>query len=459
MAYQIPYNQPRIYTNLAQWINRSGISTENLITYHESGVQSAHAQTDFNLHAQSNQSLNGVWELEPHNYYKFFPSNEIEFNPNNLWFSQHYAKQLEGSDGLFYPHYNVKLSNLRHLFDSLLTGNGYIALLGSNLHQKNLMFKFCVRFYKRNEDNSDFQRNDNGTLQIEELTFTTEPLYNCSQVSNGHYTLPTTNGTCIAKIKDSTLSVEDKFIQGINVKVLDKNYVWENPNTEDIEGVSASSLANGSYEDIRIGSIAFGTYWDFPVNCDMNLNFSREYDGIKSSETLGGNELSNINNLGAPTWATGSAWSDDANPEISQGGVAITDEVNRADYEAFKRTGRRIWSLSFKSLRDYQIMGENEVPLNSHQYQDATSLGTNYYTSNNEVTNNESWTYGLHSGGADDFFSNVVNKTYGAEKFIFQPDKEDFSSFSISKLDQRSFNFKQTSHKFFDFNIKVKEVW
>ena len=462
MAYQIPYNQPRIYTNLAQWINRNGISQENNIIYHEAGIENNYANTDFNLHPSSNQSLSGVWELEPHNYYVFNPSQEVDGSPKNLWFSQFYAKQVEGDNGLYYPHYNVRLSNLRNLFDSLLTGNGYIALLGSNLYQKNLMFKFCVRFYERNEENTDFDRNSNGTLKIKEFTFTTEPLYNCDANAFGHYTMPSSNGSCMAKIKGATLSVNDKYIQGITVKLVDKNYVWENPETETLEGVASNALNNGDYEDIKVGSIAFGTYWDFPVNSDLNLKFNRSFGGVKTSRSLGGFDTTNINHTGAPTWATGSAWSDEMNPETDQGGISIANIVNKTDFEAFKRTGRRSWNLNFKGLRDYQIMNENEVPRNNHHYASATNNGTNYNTDNNEINSdaiNVKWNFGLHSGGADDFFSNVLNKTYGAEKFIFQPDKEDFSSLALAKFNQKSFSFTQSSHKFFDIALNIEEVW
>tara|TARA_Y100001963_G_scaffold119552_2_gene166816 strand:+ start:4212 stop:5612 length:1401 start_codon:yes stop_codon:yes gene_type:complete len=466
MAYQIPYNQPRIYTNFAQWINRSGISQENHIYYHSS-QEDLYANTDFNLHPASNQTLSGIWELEPHNYYKLYPSidNDISNSVTSIRFYQQFSKLQETGDAIIYPNYNVTLGNLRHLFDSLVTGNGYIALLGTNLYEKNLMFKFVIHHYKRNEENTDFERDGNGNPVIGHFSFVTEPLYNCRQNEStaiGHYTIPESNGTCIASITGATMSINSAYIESIGIELVDKNYVWDNPNTEENEGVPADALNNGNYEDIRIGSIAFGTYWDFPINCDMNLNFSRDYKGVKTSRSLGGYDTTNINYRGAPDWATGSAWSDDLNVETAQGGIPITPDVNQSDYKAFKRTGRRNWALNFKGLRDYQVMGENEVPANTHQYRTATSNGTNYNTDNNEVTTStggDYWTYGLHSGGADDFFSNVLNKTYGAEKFIFQPDKEDFSSLAIAKFDQSNFSFKQSSHKFFDIGLKIQEVW
>ena len=51
---------------------------------------------------------------------------------------------------------------------------------------------------------------------------------------------------------------------------------------------------NGTYnEDIEIGSLLYGTYYDMPHSPDLNLKLSYEYDGVKNITTKGGATLRN----------------------------------------------------------------------------------------------------------------------------------------------------------------------
>ena len=496
MAYQIPYNQPRIYVNYASWLQRIGAITRNSMFYYRDG-SSQSVGSDWSFHSSSNQTKSGIWELEPHNYYRLFPSLELADyagDYNTFYMRQYVSEQVEDVNGVINPIYNVRSRLLNNVLESMeYDGNGYFAMLGSNLFEKGLMCKFVLSYYVMNAEKTDYERNADGTIKTGHATMKLEPLYNCTQNAGGYYIQPNSNGTFIAKITNATTDIRKIDVQSINCLLLDKNYVWDNPDTVDVdEGVSASALQGGTYDDIKIGSISYGTYWDFPVNCDMNLNFTRDYKGVKASRSLGGYDTTNINYTGAPAWGTGSAWEDELQPYYPHidvvDGVAdadgnswasdmgidthtgfvnnstISEETNRRTFEAFKRTGRRSWKLNFKGLRDYQIMGENETRTNTHQYTTATSNGTNYYTDDNEVVDvsnaDDYWRNNLHTGENDDFFTNVLNKTCGgAEKFIFQPDKEDFSSLAIAKFDQSSFNFKQSNHKFFDIGLKIEEVW
>ena len=55
-----------------------------------------------------------------------------------------------------------------------------------------------------------------------------------------------------------------------------------------------------------------------------------------------------------------------------------------------------------------------------------------------------------------------MQKTLGGSlRFIFQPDKTDFTpdGFAICVLDQDSISFKQVAHNTYNVSLKILEVW
>ena len=62
----------------------------------------------------------------------------------------------------------------------------------------------------------------------------------------------------------------------------------------------------------------------------------------------------------------------------------------------------------------------------------------------------------------ESFFTQFMQKTLGGSlRFIFQPDKTDFSpdGFAICVLDQDSISFKQVAHNTYNVSLKILEVW
>ena len=183
----------------------------------------------------------------------------------------------------------------------------------------------------------------------------------------------------------------------------------------------------GFSEDLNIGCISHGNYYDMPHSPDLNITMTRELDGVKRFRTKGGSDLINYKYLKAPNWGENPPW------EL-QSQVAIT------------RVGRRIWDLNYSFLQDSDIFPD----VNS-----LTNYETSGYSDGDDITANTI----LED---DSLFGRVIHKTRGGQlPFIFQPDNNNFNpdGFAICKFDMNSFSFKQTSNTIYSCQLKIKEIW
>ena len=176
-----------------------------------------------------------------------------------------------------------------------------------------------------------------------------------------------------------------------------------------------------------VGSIVFGTYFDFPHSPDLDLSLSYDYSGVKEITTKGGNTLSNKFYSAPPKWGSSlGAW--------ELGGTA-----------AHAKSGRRIWDLSFSYLSDSSVFPDNAGLVNETSTTDTTGSGSADSTLL-----------------ADDTIQRVIHLTQGSHlPFIFQADnsvaKPD--SFAICKFDMNSFKFDQVANSVYNCKIRIREVW
>ena len=248
----------------------------------------------------------------------------------------------------------------------------YIAVLNHNLTSRN--------------QNIHFQSaggSGQGTLSYEEI------------VNNeGNNGVPMYDGFSIVKINSNN----SEFFQQIQVF---------------LQGVNTNPERTG----IHIGAIDFGKYFDMPHSPDMNLSMTREYGGVKTTETRGGASLSNSFYTNPPKWGSKDAW--------------------QLGNKSFKVGGRRIWNLSFSFLSDSNVFPENPSEV-------IVEGGPNYW----EDTSN-----------TPDFLSEVVKTTNGGQlPFIFQPNTDD-NNFAICKFVGNSFQLSQKSLNTYSIKLQIREVW
>ena len=181
--------------------------------------------------------------------------------------------------------------------NDLLGETMFVAFLGHNFHTSD------VKFEIQTDDASDFGSDQNPTL--------TE-VYNAADVGSG-FRHPGADGWSIVTYTQNT----DNRYQRIHL-----------------------ATNSGNYDaDIKIGCILWGVAYTFPSSPDMNIKRSFSYDGLKISESLGGQKYAHATHLTNSSWTATGAW--DASTE-----------------KAFK-TGRQQIDMSFSYLADTDAFPSN----------------------------------------------------------------------------------------------------
>ena len=263
-----------------------------------------------------------------------------------------------------------------------------------------------------------------------------------TDISEPYYTLPV--GSFHVPFFYSIPSIADITLSNPYMALLGHNYT--SLNTSDNETVVFNDIINGSISDLRsgfsiigmsglpglltpqavngtdpkVGSILFGTFYDFPRSPDLNTQLSYDYSGIKETTTIGGNTLSNAYYTKPPRWGSLGAWELGGNP-------------------AYSKSGRRIWSIS------YSYLSESEVHPTLAALTNEDEDETSYNTLLDEDTLQR--TIHLTNGGQLPFL------------FCSDGDKPTQDNLAICKFDQNSFQFSQQSPSLHRISLKIREVW
>jgi hypothetical protein len=103
---------------------------------------------------------------------------------------------------------------------------------------------------------------------------------------------------------------------------------------------------NGNATDFNIGALSCGFYYDMPVNPDLDLSMSIEYDGFTNIKTLSGHTITQANYQGSPWW-----YDKDGN-KVEPWSVGQSTGTS-------KRNGRRVWKLKFSYMSDKDLFASN----------------------------------------------------------------------------------------------------
>ena len=293
------------------------------------------------------------------------------------------------------PIFDIKLKDLIINHDN---GGGYVAYLGHNFGPEQITSTIV-------ETDNSFEAYENPLL-IE------SNIINSANGINNEYLLPYVSGFSIFKTSFGHQDTADRlkiiFTPG------------------DYDAGDDNHFPNG----ILLGSLLIGNYWDMPHNANVNLTIKHEYDGIDTTETLGGSTLSNARHLGARDWGNAGAWQLDGDPNF--------------------RTSRKSWDLTFSFLKDTSIMPRNA----STGYWSETDEG---YSDSHAP--NDSFNINLVTG--TDFFSAVYNRCCGSHlPFLFQPDKDNNNpdQFTICKFVGNSLQVRQMTPNLYQVKVKIREV-
>jgi len=178
-------------------------------------------------------------------------------------------------------------------------------------------------------------------------------------------------------------------------------------------------------QEVRIGSCAYGNYFDMPHSPELSLTMSHEYDGVKKQETAGGSTLSYANYYKPPDWGNLQAW-----------------QLEGWDR---KYSGRRVWDLSFNYLSDSDL-----EPYHYNMDGSSTDAGL------------------INPNYKDNWFTNVLHYTNGGQlPFIFCPDPSigyitstwTIPEFAICRFDMKTFKREQVANGIYNIKVKIKESW
>ena len=291
----------------------------------------------------------------------------------------------------------------------------YVAVLGHNLASAKGFF-----YVETNNDGTD----NTGVTEEEVINWR---VWNSGDIDAIDY-----NGFSICTFDNADTDSGQRT--GISINIIGEKFYT---------GESADHL--NFVEDVKIGSICYGKYFDFSHSPDLSLTMSIEQDGITTQQTKGGSTLTNMRYNGTPKWGELGAW------ELGDGSVASTLGA---------RGGRRVWNLTFSYLSSKQTLPINALGNTVFDIANASSYDSTDYTDGAE-----SAYFNSNVLDGEDFFSAVWNKTLGSHlKFLFNPTgggsnpNNNPDQFAICKFQQDSLQVKQTSPNMYSVSLKIREV-
>ena len=293
----------------------------------------------------------------------------------------------------------------------------YIFILGHNLKKMNCGINIELLY-----DGQTYQPDITSTY----------PIVNYNQFTDSSGT-PDWNGFSIFKTKYNVTST-NSAIDGFRIRI-------------------RPFSPTGANEFIKLGCVSICKKWTPPHNPDLSVKMSREYDGVKTTQTKGGATLSNaLYTRGGTFWANGYSW------ELSGSDDDYNNPSDMADRGRQRTLGRRNWDLTFSYLKPSDLMPEFESldyygvynNINADDQEDAYSsyeeqLGRNITTSNS-------------------FFAAVLNKVQGSHiPFIFQPNVTDPNNnadqWAICRFNQKKFDITQKAPELYNMKLKIRETY
>lgn len=182
---------------------------------------------------------------------------------------------------------------------------------------------------------------------------------------------------------------------------------------------------------LQMGSLSWGSYFDFPHNADINESLTIDY-GVKQKQTISGKTISTANWTKTDNWIT--------EP------FGLKGPYEQQSNQFQRRSGRRTWTINFDSLAPEKVMPQYPF-LNYKGFQPKANhttdaSGNSEYTINNGI----------------DFYTKVVHRTMGGHlPMVLQLDKDVTSSegFAIVRMDK---NYKITQKTPNLYNIRLKLI-
>ena len=266
----------------------------------------------------------------------------------------------------------------------------------------------------------------NGTGEVAKLV---ESINYCGILNHNHYSLD--DNYITVHYLDQSLSLQQ--ISNISVAHGYKNNFhlmeWdssENSNGNN-RGISATFNYNNWTEPLRLGSIIAGRSYTFPHNANLSMNIDYNADGIRTSRTLGGHDIVDVNYYKQPDW--------DGRPPF----VA----TNASGLSGTSHIGRRSWALTFSFLTATDTFPQD--------------MGENFMFDNVFDADGESTSWANHS--TENLVSHVMTLSMNGQLgMLLQPD-DTKNTFAWVKLRSNSFSVQQSAPNLYTCKLTFDEIW
>lgn len=194
-------------------------------------------------------------------------------------------------------------------------------------------------------------------------------------------------------------------------------------------------------DQIKIGALTAGRYFDLPVNANLSLNQTFSYDGVQTKRTFGGADLTQVNYT-RKKWGDLGAWthidlSEYANP---------SDALNNEDYSTAGFQGKRSWDLAWSF-----ISKEDMFPMNFENNM------SGYYDADTMQWNSDNYDSDVEGTHKDNTLGWLSLCCFGAIPFIFQADNTK-TTFAICVLDKPSISIKRVAPDLYNIKMKIVEI-
>ncbi len=220
--------------------------------------------------------------------------------------------------------------------------SNFLAILGHNIHSANVNFKVEI---------SDSSTMSGTVANVSNVLYNghTKTVNTPADSGSGgfsDYISPQSNGWSMFTWTDSGDTTNDNRFLRVTFRADD------------------SATTNFS-DDLYIGAIMYGEYFDFPANADVGYSVSYDYDESEQKRSLGGSDYSTIRHYGSPMWAYTPSWTVYAS-------TTNIGSTSAAPYHFMKRPGRKKISMNFSNVADDKIFSNNSY--SSGEYLDSTAF-------------------------------------------------------------------------------------
>ena len=179
------------------------------------------------------------------------------------------------------------------------------------------------------------------------------------------------------------------------------------------------SDGNNFIEDVVIGSIMWGEYFDFPHSPDLEISTSIDFDGVNLQRSVSGSTYSNASNLGVPGWHSTQPFQ-------------VSSTAAQETYTFNQRFGRIQHSMNFSYLTDTDVFSEDWHESDYDKWFDDLNIHNSF-----------------------------INKVYGQHlPFLFSIDKDSTSpgDYGLYRMTNQP-SFKQVANRVWNTSLNIIEEY